>query len=62
MEIFEGSLIFENVGGFGQITRGTGADLGSFISEGFTMRSKSASAPPARIMMVTIMSRPSIIR
>jgi hypothetical protein len=37
IEIFEGSLIFENVSGFGQITRGTGADLGSFISEGFTV-------------------------
>jgi len=36
VEIFEGSLVFENGESFGQITRGTGSDLGSFISEGFT--------------------------
>ncbi|MBI3917574.1 MAG: hypothetical protein HY322_11275 [Betaproteobacteria bacterium] len=34
-QMFEGSLIFENDGGFGKVTRGTGADLGSFVDEGF---------------------------
>ncbi|HEX4998781.1 MAG TPA: Calx-beta domain-containing protein [Terriglobia bacterium] len=33
-QMFEGSLIFENDGN-GKVTRGTGADLGSFVDEGF---------------------------
>ena len=34
-QIFLGSIVFEDVGGVGTLTRGTGADLGSFIDEGF---------------------------
>ena len=34
-QIFTGSVIFENVAGLGTLTRGTGADLGSFVDEGF---------------------------
>jgi len=32
---FEGSIVFQNVGGFGTLTRGTGADLGSFVDDGW---------------------------
>jgi len=35
-QLFNGSIIFENIDGRGTLTRGTGADLGSFIDEGFT--------------------------
>ncbi|MBK5565794.1 hypothetical protein [Ensifer sp. SSB1] len=34
-QIFDGNLVFSNDGLNGKITRGTGADLGSFVDEGF---------------------------
>ncbi|RUY91989.1 hypothetical protein, partial [Mesorhizobium sp. M7A.F.Ca.CA.001.10.2.1] len=34
-QIFDGNLVFSNEGGLGKITRSTGADLGSFVDEGF---------------------------
>jgi Ca2+-binding RTX toxin-like protein len=34
-QFFKGSIVFENAEGKGTLTRGTGADLGSFIDEGF---------------------------
>jgi hypothetical protein len=35
-QLFNGSIVFENVAGKGTLTRGTGADLGDFVDEGFT--------------------------
>jgi Ca2+-binding RTX toxin-like protein len=34
-QLFTGSIAFEDLAGKGTLTRGTGADLGSFIDEGF---------------------------
>ncbi|TIW58840.1 MAG: hypothetical protein E5V60_27455, partial [Mesorhizobium sp.] len=34
-QIFDGNLVFSNDGGLGKVTRGVGADLGSFVDEGF---------------------------
>jgi hypothetical protein len=48
-QIFQGSIIFEDVSGKGTLTRGTGADLGSFLDEGLSagelLRISGAGSP-----------------
>ena len=48
-QLFNGSITFEDTGGKGTLTRGTGADLGSFMDEGFEagdlLRIGGAGAP-----------------